>query len=293
VASQAPSASPRELIPPEALARIPAFSRDARITALIGGTVNRSFSIETAAGRYFLRLHEPVSLALGADHGREAQLQEAAAAAGLAPPLVYADPAHGFAISRFLAGRVWTPGDFADAGQLAKLGGLLRRVHEVMPPVAAPFDLPRLLLGFSGRIAREAPGEAARLENLMDRARLSLAESGSDGRQKTLFHSDPHHSNLIELDDGRLLLVDWEYAAVGDPLFDLACVLAYYPQAVTHAAALVSSAGLEGKVTPGMLRHASWLYALLGYFWYRARRLDTPAGEADLEAERSLLARLG
>jgi aminoglycoside phosphotransferase (APT) family kinase protein len=283
----------RRLIPADALERVPGYGPGAHVAALAGGTVNRSFVVETAAGRYFLRLHETTSLALGADHAREARLQAAAAEVGLAPPLVYADPGHRFAISEFLAGRVWTEADFADASQLRKLGATLRRVHEVLPPIAAPFDLPSLLESFVQRISAAVPAERGMLAELVERARIAEPAAASHTRKATLFHSDPHHSNLIERDDGRLQLVDWEYAAVGDPLYDLACVLAYYPAASAHARELLESSGLADRATPDMLAHASWLYRLLGYLWYRARRLDIPPSEADLAAERGMLERLG
>jgi thiamine kinase-like enzyme len=35
-----------------------------------------------------------------------------------------------------------------------------------------------------------------------------------------LCHNDPYHLNF--LDDGGLWLIDWEYAGMGDPLYDLA-----------------------------------------------------------------------
>lgn len=286
------SAGSSSLIPAEALESVPGYTATACVAALAGGTVNRSFVIETAVGRYFLRLHEDIGVALGADHAREARLQEAAAAAGLAPPLVYADPAHRFAISEFLAGRVWTPADFADLGQLRKLGSALRRVHEVLAPIAAPFDLPSLLRGFATRIGRDMPAETARLSQLMEQAEERLRLTGSEQRAPTLFHSDPHHSNLIESVDGRVLLVDWEYAAVGDPLFDPACVLAYYPAAAPYALPLLESVGLAGRASLENLGHMAWLYTLLGYVWYRARRLDRPAEAADLAAERAMLDRL-
>lgn len=314
MAQSASSSAARDLILAEALARVPGYPAAGtadgaataapitagsisppaaiRVEALTGGTVNRSFVVETPAGRYFLRLHEDAGLSLGADHAREAQLQAAAAAAGLAPPLVYADPAHRFAISGFLAGRVWTPADFADPAQLARLGATLRRVHEVLPPIAAPFDLPSLLEGFVGRIALAVPAERPRLESLLGRAEAAVCATRSETREKTLFHSDPHHSNLIELGAARLQLVDWEYAAVGDPLFDLACVLAYYPAAAAHGALLLEAAGLKGRASEAMLGQAAWLYTLLGYLWYRARRLDSPAEPMELEAEHGMLARL-
>jgi len=112
------TASTGDLMLREALLHVPGFAEsDARVTPIAGGTVNRSFIVETPRGRYFLRLHEAVGVALGADHARESRLQAAAAQAGLAPPLIHADPAHRFAVSEFLDGRVWTPADLEVEGQ--------------------------------------------------------------------------------------------------------------------------------------------------------------------------------
>lgn len=292
VQGQSPAGA-RDLILSEALRHVPGFAQsEARVTRIEGGTVNRSFIVETPAGRYFLRLHEAVSVALGADHAREARLQAAAAQAGLAPPLIHADPAHRFAISEFLDGRVWTPADFEIADQVRRLGTTLRRVHEVLPPIAAPFDLAALLEDFVERIIAAEPTERSSLTALMKRARAMLEQVASDKRPATLFHSDPHHSNLIERPDGRLQLVDWEYAAVADPLYDLACVLAYYPAAEPHAPVLLEAAGLADVASPSMLAHATWLYTFLGSLWFRARRLDTAADAEDLRTERSMLERL-
>jgi thiamine kinase len=205
-----------------------------------------------------LRLHSAAASALGADHGREAQLQNAAAAAGVAPRVAYLDPHGHFMVSELIAGRLWTEADFSDPRQLAKLGETFRRLHEVPPPIAAPFDLAARLRGFSERIARSAPEERPLLP-------------------ATLFHSDPKHSNIIE-SGGGLLLIDWEYAAVGDPLYDVACVLAYYPQSGPHARVLLDSSGLATQTTLAMLDHATWLYVLLSFLWERIRRLEAGPG---------------
>ena len=49
---------------------------------------------------------------------------------------------------------------------------------------------------------------------------------------------------------------------------------------------------LDGLGTAEMLRQTTWLWMLVSYFWYRARRLTGPAAPAEVAAERSLLARL-
>jgi thiamine kinase len=272
VVQELPPARAHALIPAEALSQVPGYSRAAGITPLAGGVVNSTFRVETAAGKFILRLHDASSVALGTDHIREAHLQNAAAAAGVAPAVLYADPLQRFMVSEYIEGRVWSAADFADVARLHELGETLLRLHAVVPPVPAPFDLAALLRGFAERIGRMAPEMQPLLAQLMARAEYSLRECGTEARAPVVFHSDPQHSNIIQAAGG-LVLIDWEYAAVGDPLFDLACVLAYYPQALPHASVLLHAAGLGAQATMPMLENATWLYVLLNFFWECARRL--------------------
>ena len=279
MARQLPPARARELIPAEALATVPGFGPEARVSALAGGQVNHTYRVDTAAGQFVLRWYGSMGVqALGANHAREALLQGAAAAAGVAPAVVHMDFRQRFMICDYVEGRVWAPEDFATVGRIRQLGETLHQVHGVVAPVPAPFDLGALLRGFAARIAREVPAEQAALAQWMAQAQASLPKCGSEGRQGTLFHSDLHHSNILQTRQGGLVLIDWEYAAVGDPLYDLACVLAYYPQAAPYAAELLAASGLAQHATLEMLEHATRLYALLGRLWERTRQLEADKG---------------
>jgi thiamine kinase len=283
-----------DLISHDVLVHVPGFSSGgmtARAARLHGGTVNASFRVDTGAGRFVVRLHDAMAPSLGADHEREAQLHAAAAAAGLAPALVHVDPAHRFMVMEYVAGNVWTSQDFARPDRLTQLGAALHALHSVMPPAVAPYDIPALLKQHHARILETAPGERAWLAQLMDRAALALEAAGSRERPNVLIHNDLYHSNLIGQE--RLYLLDWEYAAVTDPLFDLAGVLAYYPQAAAFSDRLLDASRLASFATPDMLRHATWVYVLLSYFWYRSRRLaGPPPSPVTQAAEQALAARL-
>jgi thiamine kinase len=283
-----------DLIPPEALIHVPGYAAGgltARATRLYGGTVNKSYCVETGAGRFVVRLHDPLARTLGADHEREAKLHAAAASAGLAPALVHVDATHRFMVMEYVAGPVWTSQDFARPERLMQLGAALQALHAVTPPPVAPYDLPALLRAHHERLSAAVPEESGWFSELMDRAAVALEASGTRHRSQVLIHNDLYHSNLIGED--RLYLLDWEYAAVADPLFDLATLLAYYPHASPHADLLLDASRLTAVATPDMLRHTGWLYVLLSYFWYRSRRLGGgPVMPASQAAERALLARL-
>lgn len=284
-----------ELIPEAVLRHVPGFlagSITARAARLYGGTINTSFRVDTSAGRFVVRLHHPAAAEIGANHQREAQLHAAAAAVGLAPALVHIDPGHSFMVMEYIPGPVWTSQDMARPERLRQLGAALQALHRVQPPVVAPFDVPEVLGRHYTRLVEAAPADRPQLDALMDRAHRSLEASGTRQRPQALVHNDLHHSNLIGTE--RLHLLDWEYAAVADPLFDLASVLAYYPHAEPHAQLLLDAASLGEAASVGMLGHATWIYILLSYLWYRSRRLaGSPDTPASLAAEQNLAERLG
>jgi thiamine kinase-like enzyme len=82
-------------------------------------------------------------------------------------------------------------------------------------------------------------------------------------------HGDPTAGNV--LDHERLWLVDWEYAQLADPLFDVAAVLVYYPAARAHRETLLQAAGLADPQRSAALSDACRVHAALGALWHHAR----------------------
>jgi aminoglycoside phosphotransferase (APT) family kinase protein len=283
----------RDLIPDYVLAHVPGYAANADAATaerVFGGTVNASYLVESPSGRVVVRIHEQAGRVLGADHAREAQLQIVAAAEGVAPAVLHADPQHRFVVMQYIPGPTWAAKDFSNPDRVRLLGATLRRLHGIAPPVVSSFDLGALAHGHRQRILAVLPAEAAALDALLHRADLALAACRSEDREPALIHGDLHHSNLIGIE--RLWLLDWEYGAVTDPLFDLGCVLAYYPQAEPHAPLLLEASGLSAFASPAMLRQAGWLYVLVSYLWHRVRRLGQPVRADELAIEQELLQRL-
>jgi thiamine kinase len=275
-----------------ALALVPGWKETTQpreCVPLSGGTSNAAYRVRTRAGDFVLRLHEPQSALLGVNRANELALHEAAARAGIAPPLVVIDPAGQFLITQYVRGPTWTAGDMADPTHLAHLGRTLRELHALPAPTVAGYEPARLLRVHAERIARlDGPG-AALLAPWLQQADEVLARCARAGRLPAIIHNDLHHSNILEAD--RLYLIDWEYAAVSDPLFDLACLIAYYPAAEEHAELLLDAAGLPRSAL-GSLREAAWLYVLLSYLWYRALALQSAPSAAARAQEQALLQRL-
>jgi thiamine kinase len=281
------------VIPQSALARVPGCEAGQRphvITAFPGGTLNRSFRVDTGAGSFVVRLNDDAGAVLGANHAREVRLHIAAARAGVAPELIDADVAEGFIITRHVAGAAWRVADFGRVERLRILGATLRTLHAIPPPAVATFDLGAVLRGHSAALIAAQPRERALTESLMEQAEAALAICARDGREAAVVHNDLDYSNLIEAE--RLYLIDWEYAAVADPVFDLACVLAYYPNAEPHAQLLLDTAGLAAETSTTVLARARFAFLFLSFLWYRRRRLTREVTAEDRAAEDALLRRL-
>jgi thiamine kinase-like enzyme len=191
------------------------------IAGLTGGITNRNYAVRDAEGAYVVRVCEELPH-LGIDRDNEQLCQEAAFRAGVAPKVVQAQ--EGILVSRFIAGRPLCAGELYNAAILKRLGALLRQLHEARDErVAAllefcPFQTVRTYAATARALnARMPEGIDADLE---DASRLSRAMSPF---QPSLCHNDLMPSNILD-DDETLWLVDWEYAGIGNPLFDLASV---------------------------------------------------------------------
>ncbi len=291
MAENLPTSAAGELIATEALSHVPGFVADdpaVAITRLPGGSVNRSYSVRTAAGHFVLRWSPRTDAWLVADRSVERALHGLAASAGLAPRIVHADPADRWLITDFIEGTVWTDAQFARADCLATLGDTLRRLHAIAAPTVGRFDLLGALARYARRLDQVREAGDVPPANYVEAAAAAWQLSGAPTRPVAVLHHDLHGSNVIEAPAG-LMLIDWECGVVNDPLLDVACVLSYFDSAQAHADRLLRHSGLE-SVSERQLAAAVWLFDLHTWFWYRERRMRFAPTPAEVEAERRLAA---
>jgi len=256
-----------------------------------GGKVNHSYLVRTRRGRFVVRLNEYTAADPCLDRDRELALHTAAADAGIAPQVVYAAPDRSCLITDYVDGRLWTPHYFTRMRDLRSLGQRLRTLHSLAPPPVTRFDPLATARIYADLIVRGDPNEGGRLQFLLASGAEALARSGFERRAPAIVHSDLHHGNVLTAD--RVYFIDWEYAQVGDPLFDLACIMGYYPRAMPHGELLLEAAGLtDVGTTPAMLGELTNVFTLLTYLWYRARRVARNVPATDLQIESAALRRL-
>jgi len=218
MAAPAPNVSPQSEI--DRIAGLPCWRGRVEIAPLQGGLSNRNYTAADLGARYVVRLGRDVP-----EHGIVRRNEEissrAAAAAGVSPELVHAEP--GVLVFRFVAGRTLAAGDVRRGDTLPRVLDLLKRAHAEIPrhvqgppPEFRVFDV---LRGYARTLERGGSRMTGELPRLMDAA--GALERAAGSQPPAFCHNDLLAANLID-DGSRLWLIDWEYGGLNAPLFDLA-----------------------------------------------------------------------
>lgn len=257
------------MIPREILARVPGGEGGAvplAVQPLGQGTLNRAFLVTSRAGRFVVRLDRPAGEIPGVDRERERLLHACAAQAGLAPRLHATGL--GFTVTEYVEGRAFVPGDFTAASSAAALAEALARLHALAVPCLPVFDLAAVARDYAARIEAQEPAAAPAITRELEALDREVACSKPAARAPAIVHMDLHHTNVIV--SRSAVLLDWEFAQVGDPLLDLACWLAYYPAAAPQADELLARTSLAGAASGEMLASLASAFARLTVLWHRA-----------------------
>jgi aminoglycoside phosphotransferase (APT) family kinase protein len=192
------------------------------ITPVLGGASGALiYRLETAARPYLLRLEALQQVGMR-DPQRTLACMWAAASAGLAPALMYADGPRGVSVMDFIATRPLTEHPGGADGLARALGELIGQVHAIQPPFAAPranyLDIVAFLMGALRRPGLFATGLLDRHLEGFERIRAAYRW---DEAGLVSGHNDPNPRNIL-YDGKRLWLIDWEISFRNDPLVDLA-----------------------------------------------------------------------
>lgn len=193
---------------------------DLSIEPIETGITNRNFRVDAAGGTFVVRLSGENTDLLGIDRGAEHEAASAAAAAGVGPPVEAFLPELGALVTRFVPGAHIPQADMGDAPVLEGLVRAIRAIHDG-PLIRSTFPVFRIVEDYR-RVAEEhdvpippayeeAHALAARIEETFARAPIALVTC----------HNDLLNANMLR-DGDHVWIVDYEYAGVGDPFFDLA-----------------------------------------------------------------------
>ena len=253
----------------------------ARLTPIPGSLSNFAWHAVTGTEENFVRLARPGSEKLGASLDAEAETLHQVAAAGLAPAVVRCDPGARLLVTRWINARSDVPGITAPHS-LEQVGEAMARLHALHVPA----HLRPVRFGEQARLLEAAlPASTLRADFTAVAAEV-FARLDTE-RTRVLCHHDIHSQNII-IDAGhRLWLVDWEYAGLGAPIFDLAsftCQADLSPTAVHALCSAYLRAG--GAVEQDRLALACWAFDYVQWLWYQSLRGMAADGPEPVEVAR-------
>ena len=265
-----------------------------QVMPMASGTAHVLWRVRTAAGQFVLRAPAPGAAQMGLrDFARECQLQRLAALRGIAPAIRYCDNHGGLLVMDYVEGQDWRNSDFAVASRVTLLCERLRQLHDLTAPASASLDPVVNAERYALDVLNAGACDAVQIRERLGRARDVWQWCRAAERPSSPIHCDVHAGNLRDRRglDGvdSLVLLDWEYAQVGDPLLDFAALCAYHPAAHRHVARWLRSGTLPGSaLMVAQLPPLAAVFSLLGWLWYRAAAVQQPLSAADLRQAAAL-----
>ncbi len=178
------------------------------IGPLDGGRSNISALAGAGGHQFVMRLDGVNPQRLGLNRNAEWHIQLAAHAANLAPRPVYFNPDLGILVSQFCQDDV---PEISRQTEITQLADLLRGIHQ-LPPVKFRMQALDRMRRYLAHLGQSVD---AKIEIVCERLQNSASQC--------LCHNDLLAANRL-WHRGALLAIDWEYAATGDPYFDLAAI---------------------------------------------------------------------
>jgi hypothetical protein len=224
---------------------------------LVGGSGGELWQVSTHLASFVLKRRVRRDPEIDLDRMRT--LRQWAADAGFAAPLRWMDPQGCVELGD------WIPGATLPLHDLQESAGLLRVAQRVG-------ELHRCALPDAWRNRIDWQFDMrAHLDRRRARLRLPPCDwpAGAEGsrspRPNAVVHLDLHAGNIVVAD--RLMFLDWDYAALGDPLWDLASLLAPLDVPPGLHAGVLQAAGRERDTSVDELRVAIEAFRELNRLW--------------------------
>jgi thiamine kinase len=250
------------LEPKPSIPSVPALKNARLLHRLAGGPTSDSWLLNLGDSKAVMRIDKPLARILGLDRVAELGVLEQVADAGFGPAVIWADPANGMLATEYICGSHWTISDASRPENIERLAVRLRELHStsINGPILEIAEV-------AGRYASVAGTAQARELHGQVKAMLQLLGNESTGW--SFCHNDLGYQNIV--DTGEIMFVDWEYGAMGQPLFDLAGIVRQNRFSKVQANNLQRAYfGASAAKFSTRLQLYSGLYDLLSALWRQA-----------------------
>jgi thiamine kinase len=187
-------------------------SRPQVVRELLGGKTNRSFLVASGAFQAVVRVNASNSLSLGINRSREQKILQLLQPTGCVPKLLFSSDQ--VLVTGYCEGRHWTQADLSDTGNRRAVNTMLEQIQSIAVPDLPPRNYVDYCTAYISQLDQKLIDPA--LVEMILRASAAIDNSVWPA---VISHHDLVPENIIVTVDG-LVLLDWEYAAMGHPALD-------------------------------------------------------------------------
>jgi thiamine kinase-like enzyme len=235
------------------------------------GLTNESWRVKLDGQYVIVRISRADESALQIDRASEAVILQAVARAKIGADVLLCDPARHVLVTRDL-GATWNEADPTLHSNAVRLAYLIRRLHELPTPHGTrEVNLINAMRGYLRTLDEHGKTPAPAMPQLRQRGE-EVGQTLAIDTRPCLCHNDIHHLNIV--DGAELRLIDWEYAGVGEPMFDLASVCVYHSLSREQRADLLRAYAVNPLYAQWhRLELACWLFEYIRELWMEVRAL--------------------
>jgi thiamine kinase-like enzyme len=193
--------------------------RATTVVPIEAGITNRNYRVEVDGQTFVLRLAGTDTELLGIDRAAEVEAGQVAAEAGVGPEVIAFEPELGCIVTRFVGGSPIPEDELGDEAVMRSVVASIRAIHGSRP-IRATFPVFRIVEAFRDIAAArgvQVPADYEAAHAVAGRIEEAFAAAPAPF---TTCHNDLLNANFL-LEGDHTWIVDYEYAGMGDPFFDL------------------------------------------------------------------------
>ena len=237
--------------------------RGADAVKLSSSAVNNCWHVQTCEEDWFLRQDTALVQSLGLQRVNEVAVLQSLAGSALAPELLWHDLDKGLLVTSWWGGDSLSTEELCYDANLEQLGKLLKHIHSHPADVPA-LDMTHAASCYAAMVSNPTASELAQSVDELSR------QWCSDPDRQVLCHNDPTSGNVLK-GSAHHRLVDWEYAGLNEPYFDLAVVIAHHELDEVQQEIFLGAYGLPGSALEAdRLAGCVALYGRLSALWLMA-----------------------
>ncbi len=235
-----------------AMQKVPELAgRQLTLTALSAGITNRNFRVDAVGTtqRWVIRLAGNDTHLLGISREVEHAATVTSAGVGVGPEVTAFIRPEGYLVTRFIVGSPVSDEAVHRPETLRRVADSLRRIHDgpAIPGLFVPLRICEAYRALAKARGVPIPPEYERAAAVGRRIELAFVANPVELRP---CHNDLLNANFID-DGARIRIIDWEYAGMGDPFFDLGNFSINHELTPDEDAVLM--AAYDGEVRPARL----------------------------------------